>query len=49
MIALPAVLPIALTLGALPLGILSPFILRTATVTRLTAATLPFATPEQER
>lgn len=39
----------ALTVGLVPLAILGSFILRTATVTRLTAATLPFTTPEQER
>lgn len=40
---------VTLTVGLVPLAILSSFILRTATVTRLTAATLPFTTPEQER
>lgn len=38
-----------LTVGTLPLAILCSYILRTATVTYLTAATLPFTTPEQER
>lgn len=46
---LPVVLPISLTVGLLPLSILASFFLRTATVTRLTAATLPFTTPEQEQ
>lgn len=41
--------PVTLTIGLVPLAILGAFILRTATVTRLTAATLPFTTPEQER
>lgn len=39
----------SLTVGTLPLAILCSYILRTATVTHLTAATLPFTTPEQER
>lgn len=42
-------LPVSLTVGFLPLSILCSYILRTATVTNLTAATLPFTTPEQER
>ena len=42
-------LTVTLSLGVVPLAILASFILRTATVTRLTAATLPFTTPEQER
>lgn len=42
-------LPVTLTIGLLPLSILCSFFLRTATVTGLTAATLPFTTPEQER
>lgn len=42
-------LPVSLTIGLLPLAILCSFFLRTATVTRLTAAMLPFSTPEQER
>ena len=42
-------LPVTLTIGLVPLTILCSFILHTATVTRLTAATLPFTTPEQER
>ena len=35
--------------GLVPLSILASFFWRTATVTNLTAATLPFTTPEQER
>lgn len=46
----PAVfLPVSLTIGFSPLVILCSYILRMATVTNLTAATLPFTTPEQER
>ena len=41
--------PVAATVGFLPLALLIAFILRTATVTQRTAATLPFTTPEQER
>lgn len=42
-------LPVSLAIGFLPLSILCSYILRTATVTNLTAATLPFTTPEQEQ
>ncbi|MFC7007356.1 hypothetical protein [Halalkalicoccus salilacus] len=42
-------LPVSLAVGFLPLSILCSYILRTATVTNLTAATLPFTTPEQEQ
>lgn len=42
-------LPLTLTVGLLPLCVLCSFFLRTATVTKLTAATLPFTTPEQEQ
>lgn len=42
-------LPISLTIGVVPLSILCSYIVRTATITKLTAATLPFTTPEQER
>ena len=42
-------LPLTVTAGTVPLAILSSYILRSATVTKLTAATLPFTTPEQER
>lgn len=46
----PAIfLPLSLTIGFSPLVILCSYILRMATVTNLTAATLPFTTPEQER
>lgn len=48
-IDLRILLPVTLTIGLAPLAILCSFILRTATVTNLTAATLPFTTPEQER
>ena len=48
-IDLAVLVPVTLAVGLLPLAILGSFILRTATVTRLTAATLPFTTPEQER
>lgn len=41
--------PVAATVGFLPLALLVAFILRTATVTQRTAATLPFTTPEQEQ
>lgn len=44
-----ALLPVSLAVGFLPLSILCSYILRTATVTNLTAATLPFTTPEQEQ
>ena len=41
--------PATIAVGLAPLAILGAYILRTATVTKLTAATLPFTTPEQER
>jgi len=41
--------PVTITVGLLPLSVLASFFLRTATVTNLTAATLPFTTPEQEQ
>jgi hypothetical protein len=41
-------IPVTITVGLLPLSVLASFFLRTATVTNLTAATLPFTTPEQE-
>lgn len=41
--------PVTMTVGTAPLAVLSAYILRTATVTNLTAAMLPFTTPEQER
>ena len=44
-----AFVPVTLTAGTLPLLLLGSYTLRIATVTKLTAATLPFTTPEQER
>ena len=44
-----AFVPVTLAAGALPLLLLGSYTLRIATVTKLTAATLPFTTPEQER
>jgi len=41
--------PVTLAIGLVPLSVLASFFWRTATVTNLTAATLPFTTPEQER
>ncbi|MFC7155921.1 hypothetical protein ACFQPA_10690 [Halomarina halobia] len=46
--SLDVVLPLAVTIGFAPLAILVSFILRTATVTQRTVATVPFTTPEQE-
>jgi hypothetical protein len=46
---LRVLVPVTVTISLLPLSILASVIFRTATVTRLTAATLPFTTPEQER
>lgn len=46
---LRTLVPVTLVIGLLPLSILCSFFLRTATVTKLTAATLPFTTPEQEQ
>lgn len=43
------VIPAAAVVGLLPLSLLFAFILRTATVTQRTAATLPFTTPGQEQ
>lgn len=42
-------LAVAVAVSFLPLALLVSFILRTATVTKRTAATLPFTTPEQEQ
>lgn len=42
-------LPVTLTIGLVPLALLCSFFLRTATVTKLTATTVPFTTPEDER
>ncbi|WP_224335902.1 hypothetical protein [Haloprofundus halobius] len=44
-----AVLPVTAAAGLVPLVLLFSFILRTATVTQRTAASLPFTTPKQER
>lgn len=49
MILLQVLVPITITIGLVPLAILCSFFLRTATVMKHTAATLPFTTPEQER
>lgn len=45
---LQVLLPVTLTIGLIPLAILCSFFLRTATVTKLTAATIPFTTPEEK-
>lgn len=42
-------MPATLTIGLVPLAILCSFFLRTATVTKLTAATTPFTTPDDAR
>ncbi|UPV76512.1 hypothetical protein M0R89_18435 (plasmid) [Halorussus limi] len=42
-------LPITVTIALLPLALLVAFIVRTATVTERTAATIPFTTPRQEK
>lgn len=49
MLTLRVLLPLTLTIALLPLAVLCSFFLRAATVTKYTAATLPFTTPEQER
>lgn len=41
--------PVTFTIGLVPLATLCSYVLRAASVTKLTAATLPFTTPEQER
>ncbi|NHN61332.1 MULTISPECIES: hypothetical protein [Halorussus] len=43
------VLPVAVTVAFLPLALLVSFIVRIATVTERTAATIPFTTPKQEQ
>lgn len=48
-VPLRVLVPVTVPIALLPLSILASVILRTATVTRLTAATLPFTTPEQEQ
>lgn len=45
---LRAAVTVTLAVSFLPLAVLVSFILRTATVTQRTAATVPFTTPEQE-
>lgn len=47
--ALLVVLPVAVAVCFLPLALLASFVLRIATVTKRTVATLPFTTPEQEK
>lgn len=46
---LSVLVPVTFTVSFLPLAILCSFFLRTATITKRTAATLPFTTPEQEQ
>ncbi|WP_135364956.1 hypothetical protein [Halosimplex halophilum] len=46
---LPVLVAATVAVGLLPLAVLFAFILRTATVTRRTAATLPFTAPAQEK
>lgn len=41
--------PVTITLALTPLAVLASFIIRTATVNRRTAATIPFTAPEQEK
>lgn len=43
-----AAIPLVAAVGLLPLSVLSPFVLRLATVAQRTAAITPFTTPEQE-
>lgn len=47
--ALLVVLPVAVAICFLPLAVLASFVLRAATVTKRTVATLPFTTPQQEK
>ncbi|MFC7141059.1 hypothetical protein ACFQMA_14640 [Halosimplex aquaticum] len=47
--ALPLLAAATVTVGLAPLAVLCSFILRTATVTQRTAATLPFTAPSQEK
>lgn len=44
----PILVPVIIVIGLLPISLLFVFILRAATVTKRTAATLPFTTPKQE-
>lgn len=46
---LRTVVPVTTTLALTPLAVLASFIVRTATVNRRTAATVPFTAPEQEK
>ncbi|MFC6825799.1 hypothetical protein [Halopelagius fulvigenes] len=45
----PLLVPAVVTVGLAPLSVLFAYILRIATVTKRTAATIPFTTPEQEQ
>lgn len=49
MILLQVLVPVTTMIGIVPLAILCSFFLRTATVMKRAAATLPFTTPEQDR
>lgn len=48
-ILLQVLVPVTTMIGIVPLAILCSFFLRTATVMKRAAATLPFTTPEQDR
>lgn len=45
---LTVAVPVVTTVGLLPISLLLSYIVRTATVTKRTAATIPFTTPAQE-
>lgn len=45
----PLLVPVIVVIGLLPISLLFAYILRAATVTERTAATLPFTTPQQEQ
>ena len=47
--AIEILLPVSLTILLMPLALLASFIIRTATVTKRTAAIIPFTSPEQEK
>lgn len=47
--SLAVIVPATITVGLVPLCVLFAFILRTATVTRRTAAVIPFTAPTQEK
>ncbi|WP_336364745.1 hypothetical protein [Halalkalicoccus salilacus] len=47
--SLTVIMPLIITIGLLPISLLFAFILRIATVSQRTAATLPFTTPRQEK